>query len=304
MRTLFLNIGLSLVICFSFLGSMIAVEVVENLEYAKVGEKSLLLDVYPTTPVEGEKSPCAIWIHGGGWYSGSKRSPSILPLVTKGYVVVSINYRLTREAPFPAQIYDCKAAVRWVRANAATYDIDPDRIAVVGFSAGGHLAALIGTSGDVAELEGTEGTLGVSSQVQAVVDGYGPSDFETMWPIILSNPSVAEPGGLNNVDAVKALFKSKSKKEIISLAELASPVNYIEAGLPPFYIFHGSEDATVPVQQSQELNDLLKAQGNDVTLDIIQGQGHGVQGPMVAMKIAEFLDLKMKSTAISLTSSP
>lgn len=304
MRTLLLNIGLSLVICFSFLGSLIAGVVIENLEYAKVGEKSLLLDVYPTTQVEGEKSPCAIWIHGGGWYSGSKRSPSILPLVDKGYVVVSINYRLTGEAPFPAQIYDCKAAVRWVRANAATYNIDPDRIAVVGFSAGGHLASLIGTSGDVPELEGTEGTLGVSSRVQAVVDGYGPSDFKTMWPIIVSNPNQAEPGELNNVDAVKALLSAESKEERQALAELASPVSYIESGVPPFYIFHGSEDDTVPPQQSQELYQRLHAQGNDVLFDMVQGQGHGIQGPMVGAKIEEFLDSKFKSTAITLTSSP
>lgn len=280
-----------------------------NIEYARVGEKPLLLDLYQPKNSTNELLPCVIWVHGGGWFSGSKEGPAVLPLVGRGFVVASINYRLTKEAPFPAQIHDCKAAVRWIRKNAATYQIDPQRIAVAGFSAGGHLAALLGTSGDVPELEGSEGPLGVSSKVQAVVDGFGPSDFPSMWQEISKHPTLSIPGKLNNVEALQALFKSNSESERKALAIAASPLNYVKEGLPSFYIFHGMEDKTVPVSQSQKLAEALKSKGNDVLIDLIPGQGHGVQGPEAARRITDFLEKRLQKSAlptmpISSTESP
>lgn len=169
-----------------------------DIEYANVGGTSLALDIY--TPASGSNWPLIIYIHGGGWYSGDKVSPSFLGQVARGYAVSSINYRLTTAAtPHPAQIHDCKAAVRWLRANAATYGFNPNKFCAAGFSAGGHLAALLGTTGN-GVLEGTVGSnLGTSSAVQAVIDGYGPAELVSMWDSIVANPG--GNGALNNVQA-------------------------------------------------------------------------------------------------------
>jgi len=154
-----------------------AVTAVRDVEYAAVGNKHLLLDIYTPTASQ-EKLPLVVWIHGGAWRAGSKENPRALGLARRGYAVASINYRLSQAAIFPAQIEDCKAAIRFLRANAAKYSIDGDHVGAWGDSAGGHLAALLGTSGDVKELEGTVGdNLTVSSRVQCVVDYYGPSDM-------------------------------------------------------------------------------------------------------------------------------
>ncbi|MEX2261351.1 MAG: alpha/beta hydrolase [Bryobacteraceae bacterium] len=142
--------------------------VARNIEYAGTPEN------------RGARLPVVVWVHGGGWRAGSKDKPRCLSLVREGYAIVAINYRLSGEATFPSQIYDVKAAIRWVRANAKQYGFDPERIAVFGASAGGHLAALAGTSGGVKELEGSLGNAEESSRVQAVVDWFGPTDFLQM----------------------------------------------------------------------------------------------------------------------------
>ncbi len=151
-----------------------------DIDYVKNGHERQKLDLYipekPDTPL-----PVIVWIHGGGWMNGSKDGGGpALPFVGKGYAVASINYRLSQHAPFPAQIEDCKAAIRWLRANAGTYNLDPHHIGVWGASAGGHLVALLGTSGDVKDLEGSEGSPDQSSRVQAVVDFFGPTDMTKM----------------------------------------------------------------------------------------------------------------------------
>jgi acetyl esterase/lipase len=149
-------------------------DVYQNVEYANVDGQSMLLDLYIPKNA-AEPVPVIVWIHGGGWYEGGKDWYAPTRFIDHGYAAVSISYRLTGVAPFPAQIYDCKGAIRWLRANAAKYNIDPDRIGVFGSSAGGHLAALLGTSGGVKELEGdVGGNLEYSSDVQAVCDSFGP----------------------------------------------------------------------------------------------------------------------------------
>lgn len=141
-----------------------------DVKYAEVGHKTLKLDLYVPRDTQGIL-PCVVWIHGGAWRAGTKKNPRVAWLTQHGYVVASLQYRLSQEAIFPAQIHDCKGAIRWLRAHAATYSIDTDRIGVAGSSAGGHLAALLGTSAEVEALEGqTGGHLDQPSRVQAVLD--------------------------------------------------------------------------------------------------------------------------------------
>ena len=152
-----------------------------DIEYARTPEEPLLLDLYRPEMSTMQPKPLVVWIHGGAWRAGSKTNPGeAVRFVDEGYVVASIGYRLSRTARFPAQAHDVKAAIRWLRANAQRYEINPDKIGVWGASAGGHLVALLGTSGDVAELEGNLGNPGVSSRVQAVVDYFGPTNFLRM----------------------------------------------------------------------------------------------------------------------------
>lgn len=266
----------------------LAEQPVKDISFAQADGKPLLLDVYPAKGARGTKAPCVIWIHGGGWYSGSKENPPCLALVDHGFAVVSINYRLTDEASFPAQIHDCKAAVRFVRAHAADYAIDPDRIGVLGLSAGGQLAALVGTSGDVPELEGNLGVTDVTSRVQAVAEGYGPADFAVMLAEVSKHPTAAAPGKPTNVDAVQALLKGSTPEETNQLVKAASPVTYVRKGLPPFFIFHGTADKIVPANQSELLHENLRASGNDSTLHLMPGVPHGKQDPEVIRQVIAF----------------
>src|SRR5436305_12322843 len=154
------------------------IKLVRDVAYVEGGGPRQTLDLYLDQNATGPL-PLVVWVHGGGWQAGSKEGagPARLVLLGKGYHVASINYRLSQQAPFPAQIEDCKAAVRWLRAHAGEYHFDPDHFGVWGASAGGHLVALLGTSGGVKELEGNLGNAGVSSRVQAVCDWFGPADF-------------------------------------------------------------------------------------------------------------------------------
>src|SRR5262245_3799785 len=162
------------------------VNIVRDVVYKRVNGRDLQLDIYSPKSMT-HPLPVLLWIFGNRWSRGSKNHPPPLNLMSRGYIVVSIDYRLSGEAPFPAAIKDCKAAVRWIRANAATYHFDPDHIGAWGHSAGGHLAALLGTSGDVAELEGVGDNPGFSSRVQAVCDMAGPSDIVQFYETVSSS---------------------------------------------------------------------------------------------------------------------
>ena len=205
-----------------------------------------------------------IWIHGGGWSSGDKACPPGLGLLSRGYVVASINYRLSREAIFPAQIYDCKAAVRFLRAHAAQYDIDRNRFGVWGDSAGGQLAALLGTTNGLKEYEGFEGVTGVSSNVQAVCDWFGPSDF-------LQSNDWTGPGG-NAINQLMGGFVATHATN----AMMASPVRQAgRAPLAAFLIMHGDQDFLVPVHQSRLLFEKLQGLGANARLVVLPHAGHG-----------------------------
>ena len=251
-----------------------------DLAYVEGGHERQKLDLY-RPEAASELLPVVVWIHGGAWRGGSKDRCPAQRLVARGYAVASINYRLSQHAAFPAQIEDGKAAVRWLRAHAQEYGLDPRRFGVWGASAGGHLVALLGTAGDVKELEGQLGNPKQSSRVQCVVDWFGPTDFLKM-------------GGTHDDPASpeSRLIGGPIRDNPEKVAR-ANPIRYVTPDDPPFLIVHGDADPTVPIGQSELLEAALKAARVDVTFLRLPGAGHGgpkFQAPDVQRRIDEFLD--------------
>jgi acetyl esterase/lipase len=244
-----------------------AIETHKDIIYAQVGAHSLKLDLYIPKGV-ARPMPVVMWVHGGGWRMGNKDIPWIMPLVPLGFAVASIDYRLSQEAIWPAQIHDCKAAVRWLRKNGPDYGLDPNRIGAVGASAGGQLVALLGTTADHPELEGTEGSPGVSSAVQAVCDFFGPTNFTDL----------SRDYDVSQTNFVAELLGGPIVKKWAE-AQSASPVFYVSSRACPFFIAHGDQDKIVPVEQSIEFADALKKAGVPTTLIIVKGGGHGFNDP-------------------------
>ncbi|MCS7167642.1 MAG: alpha/beta hydrolase [Gemmatales bacterium] len=260
-------------------------QVLRDLEYVPEGHERHKLDLY--LPQKANKPmPLIVWIHGGGWRGGSKDNPPTLWLAERGYALASINYRLSQHATFPAQIHDCKAAIRWLRAHASKYDIDPNRIGVIGASAGGHLAALLGAGGDIPELEGNLGLTKVSSRVQAVCDIFGPTDFLRFEPMNRDPKSVL------------AQLLGGTVEEKKELARLASPVTHASKDDPPFLILHGTADKVVPLAQSEYLENALRGAGVEVTLIRIDNAGHGgpqFNTPEIRKTISDFFDKHLRA---------
>jgi len=263
------------------------VKIERDIEYVPSGGKSRSLDIYVPEKAEG-KLPLIVWIHGGAWKGGDKGNCPAMRFLSKGYVVASINYRLSQEAVFPAQIEDCKAAIRWLRANADKYHIDPNCIGVWGSSAGGHLVALLGTSGDVKELEGKEGNLDRSSRVQAVCDFFGPTDFTKMSAF----PTKMEHDAANSPESQLIGGPIQENKD---KAARADPITYVTKDDPPFLIMHGDKDPLVPHNQSELLHEALKKAGVDVTFHTVPGAGHGFGGREVDEKVNAFFDRVLKN---------
>ena len=241
------------------------VRALRDLQYVEGGHERNRLDLYLPEKAEG-RLPLVVWIHGGAWWAGSKEGCPAVPLATKGYAVASINYRFSQHAIFPAQIEDCKAAIRWLRANAAKYHLDPDHIGVWGASAGGHLVAMLGTTGSVKDLEGHGGNLDRSSRVQCVVDWFGPADLATM------GKQADKP------DTPVAQLIGGPVKENQEKARKASPLTYVSKDSAPFLIMHGDKDDTVPLKQSEVLAEALKKAGVEVNLVVVKGNAHGGPG--------------------------
>ncbi|MGZ0170278.1 MAG: alpha/beta hydrolase fold domain-containing protein [Planctomycetales bacterium] len=238
----------------------------KDIEFANVDGHSLKLDLY--LPAEGKGGPLVVWIHGGGWRKGSKSSCGVSWLADHGYAVASISYRLTDKAIFPAQIHDCKAAIRWLRANAGKHGYSTKKIAVSGSSAGGHLAALVGTSGDVKKLEGTVGgNLDQSSRVDAVVDFYGATDFVLR--------SKTQPHRANEKGSVVYDLLGGGADQKVDLAKQASAAFHVTKDDPPFLVFHGGKDNTVLLDQSERINEVYAKAGLTITLHVLKGSGHG-----------------------------
>lgn len=242
------------------------VKVTSDIEFARPDNVPLLLNLHMPDGVENP--PLLMFIHGGGWQSGDRTRCKLAWVAKHGIAVASVEYRLSKESLFPAQIHDCKGALRWLRANADEYGYDASRVVVAGTSAGGHLAGLMGTSGDVAELEGkTGGNADQSSRVQGAIDFYGPSDFVSRAK---THPEKCEePGG-----GVYRLLGGKVT-ENLDAARLASPVTHISDDDPPLLILHGVNDKIVKLDQSEIFRDAYAAAGLDVKLHIKPKVGHG-----------------------------
>jgi acetyl esterase/lipase len=234
-----------------------------DVVFKRIGEHSLKLDIY--LPEQGATlSPLIVWIHGGGWRAGNKEGVPILPFVASGFAVASVEYRLSGQAPFPAQIEDVKAAIRWLRAQAHEYRLDAGQIGVIGHSAGGHLASLAGTTGKDSPFDVGD-NLEVSSAVQAVCVMSGPSDFVTMFDGADEHRRSALVGLLGGSLAEKR-----------KLAEAASPLHYVRPGLPPFLFVHGADDRVVPVQQAKTMILKLEEFGATPKTLILPQTGHDV----------------------------
>ncbi len=267
------------------------------------------LDIYLPDSGKG-RFPVIVYIHGGGWQNGNKNNVDpVVPIIEKGYALVSINYRLSGEAVYPAQINDCKAAIRWIRAHADTYNLNASRIGVIGSSAGAHLVALLGTSGDISshtvgnvtmDIEGNiGGNSGYSSRVQAVSDWYGPTDFLKMSDFP-SNIDHDAP------DSPESKLIGGSIQENPDKCALADPITFASHDDAPLLIIHGTADMTVPFNQSellyQALEPLFDSTGTEITLFPVDGAGHGFGSTMndeTFTMMADFFDRTINpSTAI------
>ena len=241
-------------------------KVIKDIEFAKVGGQSLKLDLY--LPAIPKNAALVIWIHGGGWRNGTKEKCFITWLPEHGYAVASISYRLSNIAKFPAQLHDCKGAVRWLRANAKKYGYDPDKFYVAGASAGGHLTALMATTSGHEKLEGTTGgNLKQSSAVQGAIDYYGATDF------ILR--SKTQPSRANEKGSVVYDLLGGGAHEKIEAAKLASACYHISKDDVPLLIFHGTMDKTVLIDQSQAIDRKYRKAGLSVEFHAIEGASHG-----------------------------
>ena len=261
-----------------------------DLSYVKDGQERQRLDLYlpgdPATAGAARKTrPLVIWVHGGGWEAGSKHDCPAKPLVARGYAVASIGYRLSSQAVFPAQIEDCKAAVRWLRAHAAEYGIDPTRIGAWGASAGGHLVALLGTTAGTRQFD-VGGDLGQPSAVQCVLDWFGPADLlhwgDPPFTAVMDSPNTA-----------LARLLGGPVHTHVELARSASPVSFVDKSSAPFLIMHGDHDNTVPLQQSEELDTALRKAGVESTCKVVFGAGHGgtaFSQPANLQLMTEFFD--------------
>jgi acetyl esterase/lipase len=268
-----------------------------DIPYAGTDNPRQRLDLYlPEKAAVGQGLPLIVYVHGGGWLGGDKRAgATLLPLVKSGeYAVASIGYRLSSEAIWPAQIHDCKAAIRWLRANATTYGIDPDRIGVAGASAGGHLVALLGTTGGVADLEGTLGPhRDTDSRVVCVVNQFGPSDFSDV------------AGANEAAQGMVAKLLGGRPEEVPEVARAASPLAHVTKDDAPVLCIHGTADALVPYSQSTRLDAACERAGVECLVLTIPGGGHGgFRNPEVHVRTKQFLDKYLRGQAATISEEP
>ncbi len=252
-----------------------------DIEYSNVGARLALDLVRPRG--SGGPYPVVMCIHGGGFRAGKRQSylPLCVRLAQRGYVAATVSYRLSPRDQFPAPVYDVKAAVRWLRANAARYAIDPDRIGVTGGSAGGHLALFLGLTGGVPEFEGTGPNQDQSSRVTCVVNYYGPTDFTKSYG--------------KSVDAadVLPLFLGGDLEHERLYTIKASPLNWVTPNAAPMLTIQGTVDRYVAHEQAVWLTDRLRAAGVEAELESLEGADHGFKGKdaeKAEQRMLEFFD--------------
>lgn len=258
-----------------------------NLPYAGTDNPRQMLDLaLPVQRKSARPLPVVVFIHGGGWRQGSKNGGlrRIIPfLQAGGYAGASVGYRLSDEAIWPAQIHDCKAAIRWLKANAGKYNLDPNRIAVHGTSAGGHLVAMLGVTGDVAELNGRLGPhANEDNRVACVVDYFGPTELLTM-------DDHAGKMTHNAPDSPESKLVGGPILENKELARQASPISHVTKDDAPILVCHGTKDPLVPYPQSVDFHTRLKKAGVDSTLITVAGAEHGLRGTPLQLIVTDFL---------------
>jgi acetyl esterase/lipase len=266
-----------------------------DLAYVANGHERQKLDLY--LPEQGDGPfPLIAWIHGGGWAAGEKSDcpPLNQGFVARGYAVASLGYRLSGHAIFPAQIEDCKAAIRWLRAHAKEYRLNPAHIGVWGSSAGGHLVALLGTSGEVKEFD-VGAHLDQSSRVQAVCDYFGPTDFLQMDAHALKGSPLIHDAARSP----ESRLVGGPIQENAAQARRANPISYVTKDDPPFFIVHGDQDPLVPHHQSELLFAALVQAGVPVRFTTVVGGGHGAgfPGAELGPLVREFFDRHLKGDA-------
>jgi len=244
---------------------------IRDIEFAHLGEQALKLDIY--FPRAKPRSPLIVWVHGGAWRSGSRKEMPLTKLVEEGYAVASVDYRLSTEAKFPAQVHDIKAAIRFLRGRASNtqpeWALPSKKIVIAGDSAGGHLAALVGVSNGNAELEGSVGTdLKQSSDVQGIISFYGAANLTTIL-------KQSTPHGLDVRVPALDLLLGGQPEDFPELARLASPIFHVDRRDPPLLLLHGDQDPQMPINQSHELCGAYQKAGVAVEFVVVHGAGHG-----------------------------
>ena len=257
----------ALVIVAMSLSAQQSFEKTADISYGIVDGHDLKLDLY--LPTDVANPPLLVWVHGGAWRGGSKDRLMTTEFVEQGYAMASVEFRLSGDAMFPAQIHDIKAAIRFLRGNAATFGYDASRVGILGSSSGGHLVALVGTTNGHDKLEGAVGDyLDQSSDVQAVVSYFGASNLTTIL-------HQSTPHGLSvRVPALDLLIGGQPEDKH-ELARLASPVFHVDETDPPLLMLHGDQDPQMPINQSHELHNAYKEQGMPVQFEVIHGAAHG-----------------------------
>ena len=266
MKYLFIVTGLSL--CLSSQASdSNRFDVIRDVEYARVGERSLKLDVY--VPKGKARVPLIVWVHGGAWRSGSRSNMPLVRLVDDGYAAATVDYRLSTEAKFPAQIHDLKATIRFLRGHGKQWALPTEKILIAGDSAGGHLAALAEVSNGNAELEGDVGQDGGQrSEVQGIMSFYGAANLTTIL-------KQSTPHGLSVRVPALDLLLGGQPDDVPALARLASPVFHVDRNDPPLLLLHGDQDPQMPINQAHELCGAYKKVGAPVRFEVVHGAGHG-----------------------------
>ncbi len=255
----------------------------KDVVYATVDGKALGLDLH--MPAGVRRPPLIVFVHGGAWTTGNK-SPYPAFLVERGFAVASLDFRSSNEARFPADVYDIKAGIRFLRAKASVYGYRSERIAIIGASSGGHLAALVGVSNGEKALEGTEGDdLDRSSSVQAVVSYFGATDLTTIL-------AQSTPAGLKVREPALQRLLGASPDQVPELAKLASPIFHVDRNDPPILLLHGDQDTQMPLNQVYELQWAYEQVGRHAEVMILHGVDHVAEpfftGEPVA-RVAAFL---------------
>jgi len=263
---------------------LFAVKKISDITYASVEGDALRLDIY--LPVSAKNPPLLVWVHGGAWSELTKAAVRPDYLVSHGFALASADFRQSGVAKFPAQVHDIKGAIRFLRANAGKYGFNATRIAILGASSGGHLAALAGVTNGNAQLEGEVGNDdGESSDVHAIVSYYGASNLTTILQQSTSR-------GLEyRVPALEA-FLGGQPDELPDVARLASPVYQLGPNDPPLLLIHGDQDPYMPINQSHELYGAYQKLGLHSEFQVIYGAAHG--GDRVSEVVKLFLDVHLR----------